>query len=332
MKRLSEIWQEVFSDPRCYVEDVILSYKAKKGDVFLTQAGEDIASVVYAPRSEFSFFDDQLPIAYIMGVATVPSLRGRAHMTRLMAHTLKTLHDEEVAFASLIPADEWLYDYYERFGFYRAFCLKSEEICPKAGLCSADVRDVTDTDELYSFYKEFFDDSQFCLKKTKTDIQAVVKDHLLGAGRIRAVYEKERICALAFSIFTDECVIKELLSPDPALKDVLIRDAAKLYGCKKVKLISRPGDTEREGVYFRGMLRAVRVFDVLSAYAKSNPEESFSISVKDDHIPDNTGEYRIQKCRCEKLSDIVGCDAVSPGKLVERLLCGRRCYMNLMLD
>jgi len=309
---------------------VIFKYKVTEDNVLILKKDGVIASAVYMPVSNFSFGAKDFLVSYVMGVATLKEYRGHALMRPLMNASLEKMYKDGVAFCTLIPAEDWLYKYYSSFGFFESFYLKRERIDVKD--CTdiqCEIADGKDTDKMYEAYSKFYVNEDLALKKTVNDFKAVISDHTLGGGRIRIALKNGEIIGVCFVIGD---TVKEIFAEDEDTKRALICDAAKI--CKKdyVNLISRPKKGTDEGIYRRGMIRIVRLFDVLEAYAKMHTEMHRKISVIDDIIPENSGCYEIKDGKCVKLSDKTENDVVSMDEAAGFVLDGRMCYMNLMLD
>lgn len=331
--RLKKIWRETFLDPDNYIDDVIFKYKVTSDTVLLLEKDGVVASVVYMPRSKFSFWGKDVESSYVMGVATDKAYRGHSYMKGLMEEALRVMYSDGIIFCTLIPADDWLYEYYASFGFREAFYLKRERIkAPLSKPSGIILSDGIDERSMYKFYSDFYGDAQFCMKKSFVDFEAVTKDHILGKGRIRIAKKDGNTVGMAFVTGSDGCTIKELLANERQVHDALITDVADIFNADHVNLISRPKSEDVLGIYRRGMIRAVKIHDAIRLYAQAHRDEKIQISVFDDIIKENSGVYAIEDGFAMKISDKPCKNALSTNDLMELLLSKERCYMNLMLD
>ncbi len=330
---LKALWRDTFGDPDVYIDEVIFKYKTAPESIMLFESGGKLISAIHMPRSGFSFWGKELSAAYVMGVATHKSQRGHGYMRPLMNAALKRMYDSGTSFCTLIPAEDWLYDYYADFGFTEAFYLKKSDVyINNSSSFDEKVSELSDDEALYRFYRDYFRDEPFHIKKSRTDFKAVLTDHRLGKGRVLIHKTGSDIDGACFAISDGECIIKELCANENKVRGALLSYAASLYDTEKIRMISRPKNFGEDGVYRRGMIRAVRVFDVLCAYAAAHEEESFTMSVKDNDISRNTGVYRLSDGVVSKLSDELYDIALSPAEVMRFVLKGQICYMNLMLD
>ncbi|MBR2742100.1 MAG: GNAT family N-acetyltransferase [Clostridia bacterium] len=329
---LKSLWRDTFGDPDVYINDVIFKYKTSPESVMISEKDGELLSAVHMPETTLSFWGEALKTAYVMGVATAKRHRGHAYMRPLMGAALGEMYGRGTTFCTLIPAEDWLYDYYSGFGFFEAFYLKKSELSIAPASAPSDkVSDCTDDGALYRFYRDYYKDEPFFLNKSRRDFDAVLTDHRLGGGRVLAYKAGGEIEGICFLIDADGCLVKELCANDENVRRALLSAAAGLCGTDRVWLISRPGGS-KEGVYRRGMIRAVNALCTLSVYAAAHRDETFAVSLRDGDIPENSGVYEVKDGAARKLSDELDENALSPAEFMRLMLKGETCYMNLMLD
>ena len=120
---LRQLWQEAFDDPDDFL------------DVFFS---DSIAADGYhcilennIPVSALYWFDCELQghrLAYIYGVATLKSHRGRGLARQLMAETHEILRKQGYSGAVLVPEEAHLFDFYRKLG-YRTVSTVAEFSC-----------------------------------------------------------------------------------------------------------------------------------------------------------------------------------------------------------
>ncbi len=103
------LWREVFGDEDSFIDHFLLKYFSLNNMLCVAdQQNNYVAMLHIIPMGEF---------AYIYGVATHPSCRGRGHATLLMEAAMKKIKADGYNCAILIPSQEWLKGYYAKFGF-----------------------------------------------------------------------------------------------------------------------------------------------------------------------------------------------------------------------
>ena len=94
-------------------------------------------------------------------------------MGQLIHKAHQVIAHRDIPLAILIPAEDWLYGYYERFGYEQVFKRNDNPI---------PLKEIIDTyaDEKVA-YKEFdslFRPLNFCVQKTETDFKAIKEDFI----------------------------------------------------------------------------------------------------------------------------------------------------------
>ncbi|MFR9602549.1 MAG: GNAT family N-acetyltransferase [Rikenellaceae bacterium] len=108
-----KLWKIVFGDEDRFIDHFIQKYFSLKGMVYVADPTNQYLSMVHIVDMEC----DEGHIAYIYGVATHPECRGKGYASMLMKAAMKKIEEEGFIAAILIPSEEWLIDYYAKFGF-----------------------------------------------------------------------------------------------------------------------------------------------------------------------------------------------------------------------
>jgi predicted acetyltransferase len=124
-EEIMELWRLSFGDS----EDFIRLYfdRAYREENILTvcENGRVVSALQIQPYT-MSYCGTVVPVAYVCGVCTLPSERGKGRMSRLMLQARDVMGERGYALAALIPASESLFDLYARFGYARAFDQSTE--------------------------------------------------------------------------------------------------------------------------------------------------------------------------------------------------------------
>lgn len=110
-----QLWREAFGDPDSFIEAFFRSGFSPLRCRALEEKGQ-LAAALY-------WFDcrwGDKKLAYIYGVATAKAFRGKGLCRKLMADAHRHLHGSGYAGAVLVPADDGLFQMYEKMG-YRGF-------------------------------------------------------------------------------------------------------------------------------------------------------------------------------------------------------------------
>ncbi len=105
------LWKEVFGDDDSFIDHFLIKYFSMDNMLYITDTTNKYVSMVHIiPMRDF---------AYIYGVGTHPLCQGRGYATMLMEATMKKVRKDGYKAAILIPSEEWLIEYYAKFGFER---------------------------------------------------------------------------------------------------------------------------------------------------------------------------------------------------------------------
>ena len=122
-----EIWQEVFGDDDAFL-DLYFGhvYQDSETDLLINYGGAPKA-IAHTGRVSYTFrlWGERIEAAYISGAATISRERGRGLMPSLLRSAHTKMYQTGKLFAFLIPAEPWLYDYYQRKFDYAKVCYRS---------------------------------------------------------------------------------------------------------------------------------------------------------------------------------------------------------------
>lgn len=118
-EKLIELWVNVFGDEREYIE-LLFPYGNTVCDVFAVFDGDKISSALYLLDCSLTFNGGQYNGKYLYAAATDDKYRGRGLIASLIDEAQLFCKNSGIDFISLVPANEGLYNYYERFGFVTA--------------------------------------------------------------------------------------------------------------------------------------------------------------------------------------------------------------------
>lgn len=127
VKELSLLWKNVFGDEEGYI-NLFFESVYKKSKTFAHFEDGKIVSVLYLLCSDIKLSGEIFNGYYLYAAATDKSFRGRGLMGKLINEAKKYAENSGKAFISLVPANEHLYNYYEKLGFKTAMYKSFDEI------------------------------------------------------------------------------------------------------------------------------------------------------------------------------------------------------------
>lgn len=114
-----ELWKLVFKDPEEFID--LYFTRVYKGEYNVCcQIDHRVVAALQALPYTMLYHGQEIKTAYISGVSTLPEYRKQDVGNNLMRQAHFMLYHKGCVFASLIPAEEWLYDWYGRCGYAKS--------------------------------------------------------------------------------------------------------------------------------------------------------------------------------------------------------------------
>lgn len=174
-----QMWKECFGDSEEFL-DILCKYKYKNENTLIYfYEGKAVASLQMLPYT-IRFYRELIPFAYLAGLCTLPQYRKKGFMAQLIYKAHAILIERNIPLSILIPAEDWLYGFYEKYGYEQVFEKDNEEIPLKDILEKS-----PNMDEAYNEFDSLFRYRDFCVQKTKDDFKAIVEDYQLDGYPIK---------------------------------------------------------------------------------------------------------------------------------------------------
>lgn len=116
---LGKLWQKVFGDEKGYI-DLFFGSVYSEAKTFVIIKNSEIVSCLYLLPCKLRFENEVFSGFYLYAAATLNEYRNQGLMAKLIAEAQRYAEKNELDFISLVPANENLYAYYEKFGFTTA--------------------------------------------------------------------------------------------------------------------------------------------------------------------------------------------------------------------
>lgn len=296
---IKSLWRECFADSDSYV-DMYFAQVYRDDDALTIEEEGRVVSSLLLQRHAMNFHGAALPVSYLCGAATTRTMRRHGLMAELMGKALRESYSRGDMLCSLIPASDWLFRYYERFGFSPAFyiCLErysSAHPFTHGGIFTA--ADATNSDDDYAFFDTRMAERPCCVQHSREQYRQILLDNEADGGRVvKALDPDGRVTAMAFAVPHEddsEVVVKEVLAVDEDSRTAVLRMVHDAFPGKQLAVYGYLNSPT--GVMMaRGMVRIVNVMSCLKAIAASDRRLSLHIRVKDPIISENNHIYRVQ--------------------------------------
>lgn len=205
--QVREMWKIVFGDPDNYME-VYFRHKYRDENTLLYMEGGKAVASLQMLLYQFTFCGTEIPVIYLSGVSTLPEYRKKGYVRQLLMRSFEEAVQRKVPLMLLVPQEEWLLKFYDKYGFAQAFDAGTE------ALPSLKVLIGKYPDDLHAAFGEFntlFRKNDMTVQKSFNDFLAIVEEaglydfpvkrNLMGMAR---VIDAEKLLSLFASYYKGE--------------------------------------------------------------------------------------------------------------------------------
>ena len=206
---LTTMWALCFADTpefiQFYFEKI---FRLEETPVYFKE-GVPVAALQLIPYS-IKLNNSIYSVGYISGAMTHPNHRKQGLMKQLLLFSFEEMKRRNMPLSFLVPQEKWLFNFYEKFGYRRAFP-KTIEAIPVSGNDSSGVvyESPRDFSTLYPFYCSFLSRQENAVLKTPEQFEIFLEDLCMEGGGVFTLDSGER--GIAFAVpEVDSVLIKEL--------------------------------------------------------------------------------------------------------------------------
>jgi len=174
-----DMWKTCFGDSDEFL-DILFHYKYENRNTLIYFEGEKaVASLQMIPYT-ITFYGEEIPFAYLAGLCTLPEYRRKGYMAKLIHEAHRIIASRGIALSILIPAEEWLYGFYENYGYIQTFS-KDDNAIPLKEILDT----YPDEKDAYREFNRLYRALDFCVQKSETDFEAIKKDFILDGCPVK---------------------------------------------------------------------------------------------------------------------------------------------------
>ncbi|WP_101688673.1 GNAT family N-acetyltransferase [Dysgonomonas massiliensis] len=208
------IWKTVFEDSDEYI-DLFFSRQYKPENTLIYFEENTPVAALQMVEYSISFYGEIIPFYYLVGLSTLPEYRGKGYMGELITRAHKVMQKRGIHLSVLVPAEESLFAYYERFGYQQISEERDAPLDLKEHLVCCE-----DWETIYNDFDVIYNERDFCVQKSFCDFITIV-DELNLAERNGDPLPKTNLASMAKIIDIDYFLsLYALGNPD---KEVVIR-------------------------------------------------------------------------------------------------------------
>ncbi len=232
---VAKLWQDVFHDTDEFV-NLFFSRVYKPENTLVIKHNDMIIAALQMIPYDLKLNNKIIPSAYVCGVCTHPSERGKGLMNKLMHEAMNEMQKKGFGITTLIPAEPWLFDFYKKFGYTQPVNYSIEEYT-----CHQQSVEAMNTDCPYTFVEctnehfPYFDSKQRERKCTVLhnvyDFETIIRDLKNDGGYAGVLLKENNPVGMIFAQKNpeDKVIIKEFLSDNIVIKSHLISYLLKRY-------------------------------------------------------------------------------------------------------
>lgn len=130
IEQLKSLWKSLFGDTEAFISLFFHEVVRDENIRVLEEKGR-ILSALYMLPYPFRIWKQEVTASYISGAGTLPEAQGRGLMRRLLIDSFKEMERRQIPLSILIPAEPWLYGFYEKSGYATVFAYNQQVYPPK---------------------------------------------------------------------------------------------------------------------------------------------------------------------------------------------------------
>lgn len=308
---VKKLWVDVFHDDARFV-DFYFDRIYRDEYVRCTYDGLRLVCALQLLPYRYKIGDILLGASYVGGVCTDSDYRGRHFMSELIKAAVT---ESPADLMVLMPADNWLFGYYRRFGFAPVFRRNTRWFENTAGLRPDSIVAMTD-DELLRFVCERESERNSAMIHSVDDFMAVFQEIELSGGKVVSHKEDNfRLVCFCYpengSIIVRDYFTTSDETAQSRMKEILFR----AYPHASIG-IRQPGGPERYG-----MARIIDAYSFVLAFARANRHVETAFSVTDDLILRNNASFEIKEGLAVRIESSPDLPVFSISSLAEYLFC-----------
>ncbi len=166
-----EMWKTCFGDTDEYI-DLLFTKKYKEENTLIYfENGNAVASLQMLPYN-INLYGESTPFYYLAGLCTLPDHRRKGYMEQLILRSFDIMKCRDIPLAILVPAEDWLFDFYAKYGFQQ-ISDKSKHPIPSIKKI---LESTSNIKEAYEIFDKTFNKFDFSIQKDFEDFKIVVED------------------------------------------------------------------------------------------------------------------------------------------------------------
>ncbi len=334
-EKVKALWQLCFDDTEEYV-DLYFRHRYNNEVNIAIESGEEVISALQAIPYPMTFCGTTIQTAYVSGACTHPDYRNKGVMRELLKQTFARLWQKEIPVSTLIPAEPWLFAYYDRLGYAPVFHYDKQEVnanllTPVPGMLCNHTNQFNERH--YQYLSRKLAELPACVQHTVEDYKVILESLALERDYVYVALQNDRISGLAIAWKTDKgLIVDTFLTESESAGNALLYHISKITKYRTMTILLPPAKGSVRLPL--GMARIIRAEEILKLYAAAHPEVDLTFELFDKHLSANNGYYTVKDGTCRKKKEMHPAPPLrlTSGELAARMFATPQPYMNLMLN
>lgn len=300
---IKRLWRDCFGDSPEYL-DMYFNRIYRDADALTIEADGRVASSLLLQRYDLLFHGLTPSMGYIAGAVTRRSQRGRGYMTSLMLEALDISARRGDMICALIPAHDWLYFFFDRFGFSTVFLTDTQRFTSLHPFTTeGDYHPVADAyaPEVYAAFHGMEMARGAGVLHSQRDFLNILDDLALRPGGTFVAVGRDDVpvAAMAWAVDCGDMVqVNDVLGIDDDAHTAALHQIREAFPNRPVRYLAPAADGIRRHLYSRGMGRIVNARLCLELIASTHPRLNTRVRVTDPLLAHNNIDVRLAGGNC----------------------------------
>ena len=266
-EEMISLWQTTFHDSDEFA-DLFFNRVYKPENALVIKKDNKIISALQMIPYEIKTTEGIIPSAYICGVCTLTSERGKGFMNILMNEAFSVMQQRGYGIATLIPAHPWLFDIYKKLGYTNPINYSNEIFYNNDKTQFSEYNLIPYTNEYFHYFDKKQREHQCAVLHNAYDIENIIRDLKYDNGNAWIALHNDIPAGIALVKPDSEKIItiKEILYNNTQAKEALISYSLNLHNAQTAKVRIPP--TTNCNIYNYGLACIInkKITDISNIY------------------------------------------------------------------
>nr|WP_314633693.1 GNAT family N-acetyltransferase [uncultured Porphyromonas sp.] len=283
------LWQLCFGDDDLFLDSYFADAYQRESTLLYQEEGRLVAHLQY-PQLSLIETAETIQAGYILAACTHPDYRGRGYMRELLVEALRREQARGDVLSVIIPAEGWLWDYYQRTGGYAPLpnARQTED--------ERDVLDEVDPDYTAPTLLDYLCDIEQLITEphlthTRGIWEVILRDYEGHTDRLVWAYrdQADQVAGAIFVVWVGEGYSVEAIFGTHEAREALLRKLGQALPPNSFTYNLRPSARGRS--FSKGMIRILDMPAFLQYCLRRDPELAFDFDYEDEVLPRQNGHY-----------------------------------------